>query len=107
MGSLKDALVNAGFESTKPVVKKKTTTTRGPRKKVHTHQSHQTVCGNCNKSTPDVEFYNHRSKITRARWLCVICADENSISDETRETNQSEYSRKNIFRREFGRTKRF
>jgi hypothetical protein len=66
-----------------------------------------TVCGTCQRPTPDVEFYMHDRKGLSARWLCAICADKFMISDEGRLTNQSDLSRKGLFRREYGRTKRF
>lgn len=78
-----------------------------PVEKMHTHQEHRTICDHCMKSYPDVEFYRHRNPCVEVEWLCCRCADDNCINDECRQTKQSEYSRKRIFRRNYGRTKRF
>ena len=108
MGSLQDALFKAG------VVKKgKKTEKKGlenkkqekhEKKKIHSHQEHQTTCENCSRTYPDVERYKHRSPVVNGQWLCQNCADEFMISDEFRLTSQSEYNRSGIFRRRFGKT---
>lgn len=66
-----------------------------------------TTCGACRSPSPDVEYYAHDRKGLSARWLCAVCADKFMISDEGRLTNQSDLSRKNLFKREYGRTKRY
>lgn len=71
------------------------------------HQKHQTFCECCDKTMPDVERYDHGNPHLKAIWICCQCADTHTIPDTCRMTNQSEYARKGIFRREFGRTKRF
>jgi len=105
MGSLKDALGKAGFKETKKVTVKKNKD-ENAKKVDHTHQQHQNFCGSCSKTTPDVEHYENRQGRAEL-WLCCQCADDKMIDDNLRITAQSEYSRQAIFRRQFGRTKRF
>lgn len=108
MSSLKDALLKAGLKASNPeVAKPKKEKQFQPKKKVHTHHGHRTFCEVCNRTLPDVEFYKHRNPTINANWICVQCADQHCISDDFRQTNQSEHSRQRIFRREYGRTKRF
>ncbi len=107
--SLKDALLKVGLQPSQPQVIKKPQQrhVRQETKKVHDHQKHQTTCELCQKFAPDVEYYEHRTPRIKAKWLCLVCADENSISDEYRTSQQSDESRRKTFRRQFGRTKRF
>ena len=106
--SLKDALEKAGFKSTLPKKKTVQKPYPGERKKMHTHHEHRTFCEVCKRVQPDVEMYNHSIAVIKyAKWICVRCADENCINDECRQTAQSELSKRGIFRRFFGRTKRF
>ena len=108
MGSLKDSLEKAGFRATKPIPEKKEKkASYQPKKKMHTHQGHRNFCEVCNRTFPDVECYNHTLPNVKAKWICVQCADRLGIPDNCRETKQSEYARKGIFRREYGRTKRY
>ena len=107
MGSLKDALMKAGLKPSKSENERPKPKRNKVIKKVHTHQQERNFCEVCNRTLPDVEMYKHRNPVVNASWICLQCADKNMISDDFRETNQSEYSRKGIFRREFGRTKRF
>lgn len=104
--SLKDALEKAGIKSSKrenerPKVEKAkvTETTK--------HQQIHDFCDSCERGMPDVEFYKHNNPCVDAKWLCLSCADKHSISDECRQTNQSEYAKRGIFRREYGPTKKF
>lgn len=104
--SLKDALEKAGMKASKrenerPKVEKakQTETTK--------HQQMHDFCDACQRGMPDVEFYKHNNPCVDAQWLCLSCADKNSIPDDCRTTNQSEYSRRGIFRREYGPTKKF
>ncbi len=108
MGSLRDALVQAGLAD-KNAKKKQEEKRSKPvenqsSKKVHSHQEHRTICENCDKGYPDVEKYLHRSPVVKGQWLCLNCADEFMIPDTFRATAQSEYARRKIFVRRFGRT---
>jgi hypothetical protein len=40
------------------------------------------------------------------QWLCLICADHYKISDDFRRTAQSSFSKRNLFMRTYGHTKR-
>ena len=109
-GSLADALKNAGLESSekeydKKSGKKKKKPANGNTKK-HDHHL-RTECELCRKSAPDVERYEHTNRSIDANWLCIPCADRLSISDECRQTNQSDFAMKKTFARQFGRTKQF
>lgn len=100
MGSLKDALQKAGFkpskqENERPKLPKK------ERKVIEKHQEHRNFCEICNAVCPDVELYKHNIQTIDAQWICIRCADRNSIPDSTRRTNQSECAQKRMFRREF------
>ncbi|MBF0206505.1 MAG: hypothetical protein HQK53_06415 [Oligoflexia bacterium] len=70
------------------------------------HQRHS-FCDSCRKTLPDVEYYEHDIKNICGKWLCCLCADKLKIPDSFRQTNQSDFSKKRIFRREYGATKRF
>ena len=117
MGSLRDALLKAGLKSSQPTknFKKVKKNTRPHNRKieakkhqkVHDHQQHKNFCESCRKISPDVEFYQHDNKQLKANWMCCICADKHRIPDECRITKQSDFSRKSMFRREYGATKRF
>ena len=104
--SMKDALEKAGFVTSRkeneiPKVAKQ------EKKKIHEFQSTRNFCECCQMTMPDVEYYKHKNPLLDARWICIQCADKNMILDDLRETNQSDYSRKNIFRRFYGPTKHF
>ncbi|MBP9674488.1 MAG: hypothetical protein KBD63_05275 [Bacteriovoracaceae bacterium] len=109
MGILKDALLKAGVKPTEKVAPKKKVAPPAPqvKKEMHSHQVHRNICELCNRTTQDVEYYNHRNAIVRVKWLCLICADQNSIADNFRESNQSEDARRGAFRRFYGATKKF
>ncbi|RLA62828.1 MAG: hypothetical protein DRQ88_05445 [Epsilonproteobacteria bacterium] len=104
MSSLKDQLMKAGFKSTEKVKVKKTRFDNTRKKKTHSHHGHRTFCENCKGILPDVEFYDHRVPEVTGKWICTDCADKNWVPDETRKTAQSEAARRNIFKRNFGRT---
>lgn len=70
-------------------------------------QRQQNFCEACKKILPDVELYHHDNKNLSGEWLCCLCADKYKIPDNCRQTNQSDFSKKRIFRREYGATKRF
>jgi hypothetical protein len=104
MGSLKDAMLKAGIQE------RKSENTRSNKKantKTEQHQRQRNFCEHCEQISPDVEFYNHRNPTVSAKWICAPCADKNQIADDFRTTNQSDFSKKGIFRREFGPLKRF
>ncbi len=71
------------------------------------HHHIRTECEACGKGSPDVEYYAHRNKSLDKFWLCVRCADHYSISDEHRQTVQSQHAKSGRFRREYGATKVF
>ena len=74
--------------------------------KVHEHHL-RTFCDACGKTSPDVEYYQHTNRRLDKYWLCVRCADENNILDETRQTHQSPQAQKKLFLRGYGATKVF
>ena len=106
MSSIKDALMKAGFRPTK----KENERERRPKfeqvQKSVIHQEQRNYCESCQMVHPDVEHYKHRNPTVEAEWICVACADRHMISDEFRVSNQSDFAKRNLFRREFGRTKR-
>lgn len=67
----------------------------------------RTHCDACGRSSPDVEYYEHKNRALDKYWLCVKCADDNSILDDFRETMQSSHAIKGVFRRNYGPTKPF
>ncbi len=109
MGILKDALLKAGVKPSEKVSTPKKIIPQKPviKKEMHSHQVHKNICELCNRTAQDVEYYNHRNAIVRVKWLCLSCADQNSISDNFRESNQSEDARRGVFRRFYGATKKF
>jgi len=115
MGSLQDALVRAGLADKDKAEKQQQKQQKKqqdrqqvkeikPQVKMHSHHEHRTICEHCDRPYPDVEKYRHKNPVIRGFWLCLNCADDFMIPDELRETAQSEYNRKNIFRRRFGKT---
>lgn len=72
----------------------------------HIHHM-RTDCEACGKTAPDVEYYQHNNRSLSKYWLCLNCADNNNISDETRQTVQSQHAQSGIFRRRYGATKIF
>lgn len=105
---LKKALMDAGVISRKDIERekvKKRHLSKSPRMR---KDQIRIVCEACGKTAPDVERYVHSNKqIAGKEWLCVMCADEYRIDDQTRTTNQSTHSKTKFFRRQYGRTKRF
>ncbi|MBI1909683.1 MAG: hypothetical protein HYS22_05895 [Deltaproteobacteria bacterium] len=77
-----------------------------PVEKVHEHHI-RTLCEECQKSSPDVEYYQHRKRSLDKYWLCVKCADDQSVPDDCRQTHQSPQAKTGLFRREYGATKVF
>jgi hypothetical protein len=71
------------------------------------HHHIRTNCDACGRSSPDVEYYEHRNRALDKYWLCVRCADNNNILDEFRQTVQSSQAQKGIFQRGYGPTKIF
>jgi hypothetical protein len=71
------------------------------------HHHIRTDCEACGRSSPDVEYYEHRNRALDKYWLCVRCADNNNILDEFRQTMQSSQAQKGIFQRGYGPTKVF
>ena len=113
MSSMKDAMIKAGLISKDAIGLEKEKERRqkiekkGPAQYgIHAHHI-RTDCGHCNKSSPDVEFYEHTNRSIEAKWLCMLCADKAWIKDDMRMTNQSSQAKTGKFRREFGATKKF
>lgn len=103
MGSLKDQLLKAGFNTGKTqnerpkIIKKEKTKAQG-------HQEQRNFCEVCELIQPDVERYKHRNPTIDAEWICLRCADKNEIDDKFRVTDQSDVNKKGFFRREHGIT---
>lgn len=85
---------------------KKTPPPPKPAEKIHEHHL-RTFCDACGKTSPDVEYYQHTNRRLDKYWLCVRCADENNILDDTRQTHQSPQAQKKLFLRGYGATKVF
>ncbi len=71
------------------------------------HHHMRTNCDACGRSSPDVEYYEHKNRALDKYWLCVRCADDNNILDEFRQTMQSSHAQKGFFQRNYGPTKIF
>lgn len=104
--SLKDQLMQAGFRSNKMENHRESAKGR-ERNQAEKHQTTRNFCEHCNLIHPDVERYKHRMPTTEAEWICLGCADKLMIDDKFRVTQQSDVSKKNMFRRFFGATKDF
>jgi hypothetical protein len=107
MGSMKEALLKAGLKPT-AVPKKENERNSIPKKKLTEtiiHQEQRNYCEECQQVFPDVELYYHRNPTTNAEWICVKCADRLKISDEFRQTAQSDTSIRKMFKREHGHTR--
>lgn len=104
MSSLKDALMKAGFKSSKSENERPKASQGQRPSKVHGHQQARTYCDVCERTLPDVEHYRHRNPTVDAQWICIGCADKNEIPDSTRTTAQSEMAKKGMFRRFYGAT---
>jgi len=105
---LKKALMDAGIISKKTIESErvhKRQMSKSP--KIRSDQI-RIVCELCGKTAPDVERYaHHNKKIAGKEWLCIMCADENCIDDQCRTSSQSTHSKMGLFRRQYGRTKKF
>ena len=105
MGSLKDALKNAGFSSSKN--QNERGSTRGKvMTKTEKNQFQRNFCEVCERTLPDVERYKHRNPTIDAQWICIGCADEHMIEDRFRITAQSDMAKSNRFKRFYGETVR-
>ena len=110
MDQMKDALLKAGLVSKdkQKEIRREDAKKRHVKKQRTTSHEHQLriVCEMCNKTSPDVEYYQHRNKMVgNAKWLCLRCADDNQINDDFRQTAQSTQSQTKLFRRQYGRTR--
>lgn len=104
--SLKDALEKAGIKTKKSENQRK----YKPKKevaKVERHQETRIFCEVCEATQQDVERYKHKNRLIDAEWICVNCADKNSIHDDFRLTEQSHASKNRSFKRFYGPTKDF
>lgn len=104
--SLKDQLMQAGFRSEKMENHRESAKGR-ERKQAEKHQTTRNFCEHCSLIHPDVERYKHRNPTTEAEWICLGCVDKLMIDDKFRVTQQSDVSKKGMFRRFFGATKDF
>lgn len=105
---LKQALIDAGLVTKKDLEREKVIRQhmkKGPKMR----EDHiRIMCEVCGKTAPDVERYRHANKrIEGKEWLCLPCADEHCIDDACRETHQSSHAKTGMFRRQYGRTKKF
>jgi len=104
--SLKEQLMEAGFRSNKMENHRESAKGR-ERKQAEKHQTTRNFCEHCSLIHPDVERYRHNMPTTEAEWICLVCADKLMIDDRFRVTEQSDMSKKKMFRRYFGQTKDF
>lgn len=112
MRLMKDAFLKAGIapETFESKQEKREKATRHLLQKAHakvSDQQMQMICENCQKTAPDVEYYEHRVRVVRGNWLCLQCADGSEIDDSLRKTAQSQHSKQKTFKRRHGRTNRF
>jgi len=105
--SLKEALISAGLKPASAENERPKVAPREVVQKSVKHQQTRNFCEICELIHPDVERYRHRNPTTSAEWICVACADKFQIYDECRQSHQSDFARKGMFRREFGPTKKF
>lgn len=104
--SMKDALLKAGFQSTK-IQNERKSVPRHLKKNIEKHQEHRNFCEICELIQPDVERFKHRMPHIDAEWICLNCADKEQVPDQFRVTNQSDASRQKQYRRFYGATKDF
>ena len=104
--SLKDALEKAGIKTKKSENHRKFKPKKDV-KKVERHQETRIFCEVCETTQQDVERYKHKNRLIDAEWICVNCADKNSIHDDFRQTQQSHASKNRSFKRFYGPTKDF
>lgn len=105
--SLGDAFKKAGILSSE-MKRKQAHGTKDKAKdgsKIHEHHS-RTECEFCRGSAPDVERYEHRNQLLDVQWLCLKCADEYKISDDLRRTAESSSSKRKLFIRNYGHTRK-
>ena len=105
--SLKEALEKAGLKSSVQKRKEAPMTRSSAKngKKMHDHH-YRTECDACRRTAPDVERYDHRNRSVEGNWLCVVCADQYQISDDFRRTAQSDFSKRRMFVRNYGHTRK-
>jgi ribosomal protein L37AE/L43A len=104
--SLKDALMKAGYKSTKNENERQRKLKK-EKSKVEKHQEHRNFCEVCEFIQPDVERFKHKNPLVDAEWICSNCADKNEILDDFRVTNQSDSARNGRYRRYYGPMKDF
>ncbi|MBC97177.1 MAG: hypothetical protein CME63_05470 [Halobacteriovoraceae bacterium] len=104
--SLKEQLMEAGFRSNKMENHRQSAKGREI-KQSEKHQVTRNFCEHCSLIHPDVERYKHNMPTTEAEWICLVCADKLMIDDRFRVTQQSDMSKKKMFKRYFGQTKDF
>ena len=102
--SLKDALLKAGYHSTK-VENERQKKLKKEKTKSEKHQEHRNFCEVCETTQPDVERFKHRNPRIDAEWICSNCADKNEILDDFRLTAQSDSARSRRYRRYYGHTR--
>lgn len=112
MEQMKQALINAGVVSKEKLrldVEKEKVRKRHTKDDPKMHKDQiRIVCDVCGKSAPDVEQYKHNHRLIAGKeWLCLMCADEHCIDDTCRISDQSSQAKQKMFRRQYGRTKRF
>ncbi len=104
---LKQALMNAGLVSQKDVEREKVKQKQMSKSAAIREDQLRIICEACGKSAPDVERYQHKNRRLEGKeWFCIRCADEFSIDDTCRMTAQSSQSKAQLFRRQYGRTKK-
>ena len=111
MDQLKQALIDAGLVTNdKLKEERREKMTEQHIKKQHhaAHEHHlRIVCEHCKKTTPDVEYYEHKNRlIGDKKWLCMRCADDGMIDDTVRATAQCQNAKMGLFIRQYGRTKK-
>ncbi len=104
--SLKEALLKAGFQSSK-IENERVRKVKKEKTKTEKHQEHRNFCEVCETIQPDVERFKHRNPRIDAEWICANCADKNDILDQFRLTNQSDFARSGRYRRFYGPMKDF
>ena len=67
-------------------------------------QTTRNFCEHCNLLHPDVERFQQHMPTTFGEWICLPFVDKLMIDDKFRVTQQSDVSKKGMFRRYFGKT---
>ena len=104
--SLKDALMKAGYTSSRTQNERQRKLTK-EKTKTEKHQEQRNFCEVCECIHPDVERFRHRNPRIDAEWICSNCADKNEILDDFRVTAQSDFSKNGRYRRYYGHTRDF